>query len=99
MSALIFDNGSGFTKAGVAGYRAPRLVFSTSVAVTPDKKEFYVGDKAQAKRDLVSLSFPCCVKNWDIDGMEKVSSDRACNGYRVADFSGMSIYFVLISVY
>ena len=69
MSTLIFDNGSGFTKAGVAGDRAPRLVFSTSVAVTPDKKEFYVGDKAQAKRDLVSLSFPCCVKNWDIDGI------------------------------
>ena len=53
MSALIFDNGSGFTKAGIARDRAPRLVFSTSVAVTPDRKEFYVGDKAQAKRDRI----------------------------------------------
>lgn len=74
MSGVVFDNGSGLTKAGAAGDSAPKVVFSTAVAATPDEKECYVGEKAQAKRDLVNLTSPIehgCVENWN--GLEKVA--------------------------
>ena len=64
MSALVFDNGSGFTRGGAATLK---VVFSSLVA---DSKDWY---KAQAKRDLLGLTYPIecgCVKSWD--GMEKV---------------------------
>lgn len=73
MSTLVFDNGSGFTKAGVAGHTTPKVVFPSIVGATADQKDCYVGDKAQAKRDLFSLTYPIergFIKNWD--DLEKV---------------------------
>ena len=78
MSALVFDNGSGMTKAGVAGDEAPKVVFPTVVGVprnreVPDPKDYYIGNDAQAKRDILNLTSPVqrgYIQNWD--DMEKV---------------------------
>lgn len=55
VTAIVFDNGSGVSKAGFAGDDAPRSVFSTIVGrpkvpgimVGLDQKEIYVGHEAQ----------------------------------------------------
>lgn len=80
MSAVVFDNGSGFTKAGIAGDQAPKVVFPTVVGTGDDPKDFYVGDKAQAKRDILNLNHPIergDIKNWD--DLEKVCYCHECN--------------------
>ena len=77
MSALVFDNGSGFIKAGVAGDDAPKLIFPTVVGATPDKKDHFVGCKAQSKRELLSLTHPIergRITHWD--DIEKVCKKR-----------------------
>ena len=81
--ALVVDNGSGIYKAGFAGDDAPRAVFSSVIGrpryqgVTVDgaigQKDFYVGNSAQEKRDLLTLKHPIergIITNWD--DMEKV---------------------------
>ena len=83
ISALVVDNGSGVCKAGVAGEDAPRVIFSSVVGKTchqgaihmggMDKKDFYVGDKAQEQRCVLTLKYPIeygVFTNWD--DMEKV---------------------------
>lgn len=79
--ALVVDNGSGMCKAGLAGEYAPRAVFSSVIGrachqgamVDADKKDYYVGGKAQERRQVLTLRYPIkygVVTNWD--DMEKV---------------------------
>lgn len=85
-TSIVLDNGSGMCKAGFAGDDAPRAVFSTIIGrdryqcrhsnhsmVGVGRKDYYVGDEAQSKRGLLSLTYPMehgIVTNWD--DMEKV---------------------------
>ncbi|CAE8640972.1 unnamed protein product [Polarella glacialis] len=79
--AVIIDNGSGHVKAGIAGEEAPSCVFPALVGrpkheammAGVDKREYYMGDEAIAKKGVLSLSYPIehgIVKDWS--DMEKV---------------------------
>lgn len=79
--AVIIDNGSGHVKAGIAGEEAPRCIFPAVVGkpkhgvMMPgtDKREYYLGEEAIAKRGVLTLSYPIehgVVKDWS--EMEKV---------------------------
>ncbi|KAM6045682.1 LOW QUALITY PROTEIN: actin-1-like [Theristicus caerulescens] len=64
--AVIFGNGSGLFKAGIAGDSGPRSVFTASVGRSKIKatmlgagqKECYIGEAAQSKRRVLSLNYP-----------------------------------------
>ncbi|XP_067422831.1 actin-1-like isoform X3 [Emydura macquarii macquarii] len=79
--AVIFDNGSGLCKAGIAGDSAPRSVITAIVGRSKAKatmlgagqKEYYVGEEAQSKRGVLSLNYPIdhgIVTSWD--DMERI---------------------------
>jgi len=77
--AVVIDNGSGMVKAGFAGDDAPRAAFSPQVGRRRNLGEVneqeygYIGDEAQAKRGILSLTSPIergIVTNWD--DMEKI---------------------------
>nr|XP_033777898.1 actin-85C-like [Geotrypetes seraphini] len=79
--AVIFDNGSGLCKAGIAGDNAPRSVITSIVGRSKVKstmlgagqKEYYIGEEAQSKRGILSLKYPIehgIVTSWD--DMEKI---------------------------
>eukprot|EP01053_Blabericola_migrator_P006666 Blabericola_migrator_1__6665@NODE_3364_length_1829_cov_229_733258_g458_i1_p1_GENE_NODE_3364_length_1829_cov_229_733258_g458_i1NODE_3364_length_1829_cov_229_733258_g458_i1_p1_ORF_typecomplete_len380_score66_92Actin/PF00022_19/7_3e121MreB_Mbl/PF06723_13/1_5e08_NODE_3364_length_1829_cov_229_733258_g458_i11401279 len=79
--ALVVDNGSGQVKAGLAGDDAPSSVFPSIVGVPKlvgvmagvEKKDFYIGHEAQAKRGVLALKYPVehgIISNWD--DMEKI---------------------------
>ena len=83
---IIIDNGSSYIKAGLSGDEGPRAVFPTYVGYPKyrsgmigknedgyDKKEYFVGADAEAKRGVLKMNFPIekgYVENWD--DMEKI---------------------------
>eukprot|EP01101_Sappina_pedata_P000707 TRINITY_DN1089_c0_g1_i1.p2 TRINITY_DN1089_c0_g1~~TRINITY_DN1089_c0_g1_i1.p2 ORF type:complete len:377 (-),score=106.92 TRINITY_DN1089_c0_g1_i1:36-1139(-) len=73
--ALVIDSGSGTMKAGFAGYDDPHSVFSSVVGRSRQSSagDFYVGNEAQARRDVLSLRYPMqggVVTDWD--DMERI---------------------------
>ena len=79
---LVFNSGSGVTRAGFAGDDAPRAVFPTiggrkrfpkGTTASYGPKEYCVGDEAQYQRGLHALEYPIkhgVITNWD--AMEKI---------------------------
>jgi len=75
-TAIVIDNGSGYTKAGYTGEDAPRVRFPCivgrpkveSIMVGSQKSELYIGEQAEAKRGICVLKYPIehgIVENWD----------------------------------
>ena len=90
---IIIDNGSSYIKAGFSGEEGPRSVFPTCVGYPKyssgkeggDKKEFFVGADAEAKRGVLKLNYPIekgNVENWD--DMERILDHIFINELRVA---------------
>ncbi|KAG2388214.1 hypothetical protein C9374_001064 [Naegleria lovaniensis] len=76
LPSVVIDNGSGFIKAGIAGYESPTTRFSNiigkakdcSVLVGTVNREFYVGQSAQSKRGILQLSYTMehgLIENYD----------------------------------
>ena len=91
--AIVCDNGSGMVKAGFAGDDAPRSVFPSIVGrpkqeqamLGAAKKDYYIGDDAQAKRGILLIRYPIehgIVTAWD--DMEKIWHHTFFNELRVA---------------
>eukprot|EP00354_Favella_ehrenbergii_P006515 CAMPEP_0170465762 /NCGR_PEP_ID=MMETSP0123-20130129/9981_1 /TAXON_ID=182087 /ORGANISM="Favella ehrenbergii, Strain Fehren 1" /LENGTH=372 /DNA_ID=CAMNT_0010731733 /DNA_START=66 /DNA_END=1180 /DNA_ORIENTATION=- len=91
-SIAIIDNGSGMMKAGIAGDDSPSVVFPAIVGVPKQAqamqgvttKSQYIGDEAQAKRGVLSLSYPIAngiVTDWS--KMEAVWNHTFYNELRI----------------
>jgi actin, other eukaryote len=70
---LVFDNGSYMFKAGIAGDDAPKVAFPTMIGrprpgYLGHSDTAHVGDEAQARRGVLSLTFPIehgVIQRWD----------------------------------
>jgi len=74
---IVLDNGSYQIKIGFAGDELPKSIFPSVVGrprhKSADLMDFYVGDEAQKRRDILSINYPIdrgIVTNWD--DMEQV---------------------------
>lgn len=90
--AIVIDNGSGVTKAGMAGDDKPRAVFPCVVgrpktgSTFPgvEKKDLYIADEAQKIRGVLNISYPVehgIVTNWE--DMKKIWEHTIYNDLRV----------------
>ena len=90
---IIIDNGTRYIKAGLSGEEFPTAVFPTCVGypkytsgmVGGDKKEFFVGVDAEAKKGVLKINYPMehgVVNN--LDDMEKIWGHIFTNELRVA---------------
>ena len=86
---IVIDNGSGMMKAGFGGQDAPQVLFPSvvgfprhqGVMVGMGEKDVYVGDEAESKRGILTLSYPVehgIVTSWD--NMEKVGHQQTACG-------------------
>jgi len=98
--AIVIDNGSGVTKAGLAGDDKPRAVFpcivgrpkTESVIPGAEKKDLYIADEAQKLRGVLNVTYPVehgIVTNWD--DMIKIWEHTIYNEVRIEppDYSVM----------
>jgi actin-related protein len=78
---IVIDNGSGMMKAGYGGEDAPQVLFPCvvgyprhqGVMIGMGEKDCYVGDEAESKRGILTISYPVehgIVTNWE--DMEKI---------------------------
>ena len=90
---VVCDNGSGMVKCGFSGDDAPRSVFPSIVGrpkteqamMGAAKKDWFVGDDAQAKRGVLQIRYPIehgIVTNWD--DMEKIWHYTFYNEMRIS---------------
>nr|POE61609.1 actin, alpha skeletal muscle [Quercus suber] len=64
--SIVCDNGTGSVKAGFAGDDAPCVLFPSIIGrprnrhtmIGIGRKAIYFGDEAQARRGILSLSYP-----------------------------------------
>ncbi|KAL3875061.1 hypothetical protein ACJMK2_037999 [Sinanodonta woodiana] len=93
ISAVVIDNGSDICKAGIAGNDSPRAFFPAITgrprydvaAARIGYKDFYVGDEAQSKREILSIKYPIergIVTDWG--DMERIWHHTLYNELKVA---------------
>ncbi|KAH3763526.1 P-type ATPase [Pelomyxa schiedti] len=88
---VIFDNGTGYMKAGMAGEAGPRCCFPTVIGrpmyrqnMPMLSEHLYVGEEAKAKKGILALRFPInhgIITNWE--DMEAVWHHTFLNEIRV----------------
>lgn len=86
MPSIVLDPGTGMMKAGFCGDDAPRAVIPSVVGSPEDGgDDKFVGEEAQAKRDILALKNPIeqgVITDWDT--MEKLLDHTFYSGLRVA---------------